>query len=178
MFFPFFLQKTNSYGPKGLQNEIFKNRIRFGRDIRILKWSAQTQCALKSFQCWLSSDELRVCLADFEWRLWNWLQFPLMLSMHKNWLLIGWACVKVGHSLAEHTQKHVPRWLSLRENWLLTGWAYPKIISAHTHSTRFYQSSIVTRSSVSCSRPLSPVLCLMSLFLVSCPLSPFSHPCS
>ncbi len=33
------MQKPNPYGPKGLEDEIFENRIRFGRDIRLLNIS-------------------------------------------------------------------------------------------------------------------------------------------
>ncbi len=49
-----FLQKPNPYGPKGLLHEIFENRIRFGRDIRLLNISAYTQSARKSFPRMLS----------------------------------------------------------------------------------------------------------------------------
>jgi hypothetical protein len=44
----FFLQKPKPYGPKGLYNEIFENRILFGRDIRLLNISAYAQPAMKS----------------------------------------------------------------------------------------------------------------------------------
>jgi hypothetical protein len=49
-----FLQKPNPYGPKSLYHEIFENRIRFGRDFRILNISAYAQSAMKSFPSMLS----------------------------------------------------------------------------------------------------------------------------
>ncbi len=52
------------------------------------------------------------------------------LSMRKNRLLVGWACVKIGDLLAELAQKLITCWLSTRENWenwLLVGWACTKI---------------------------------------------------
>ncbi len=49
-----FLQKLNPFGPKSLSHEIFENRIRFGRDIRILNISAYAQSAMKSFPSMLS----------------------------------------------------------------------------------------------------------------------------
>jgi hypothetical protein len=49
-----FLQKVKPYGPKGLQHKIFENRIRYGRDIRLLKISAYAQPAMKSIPRMLS----------------------------------------------------------------------------------------------------------------------------
>ncbi len=44
-----FLQKPNTYGPKGMEHEIFENRIGFGRDIQLSNISAYAQPAFKSF---------------------------------------------------------------------------------------------------------------------------------
>ncbi len=52
----------------------------------------------------------------FSMMIWNGLYFPLMLSMCKNWLLISWACVTIGYSLAELVRKLVT--LSFAGNWL------------------------------------------------------------
>ncbi len=91
---------------------------------------------------------------------WTW--FPLMLSMHENWFLVGWACMKL-----------VTHWLSICENWLHASWAYAKIIFVyHVH---FWSSSSlppVTLSTVPFSYPCltSFVPCLTSSLLL-CPLS-------
>ncbi len=118
------------------------------------------------------------------------------MSMHKNWLLVGWACTKIGYSLAEHAQKLVTLWLSMRTNWLLADWAYAKILSEHHmhfqsssvphvifSSVPFYHPCLCPMPHVSAlSHILSPlsyvsvpnclpssVPCLTSLFLVSRP---------
>jgi hypothetical protein len=52
----FFAETEKPYGPKGLLHEIFKNRIRFGRDIRLLNISAYAQPAMKSIPRMLSMD--------------------------------------------------------------------------------------------------------------------------
>jgi hypothetical protein len=41
------MQKPKPYGPKGLEHEIFENRIRFGQDIRLFNISAYAQPAMK-----------------------------------------------------------------------------------------------------------------------------------
>ncbi len=98
--------------------------------------------------------------------------FSLLLSKHKNWLLVGWPCATIGYYLAELMQKLVTRWLSKCLNCLLTGWAkwaYAKTILVHTQSnSEFFLCSTVTRSSVPFYGHLSNALCpcLMSLFLV------------
>ncbi len=53
-FFFDFLQKPKPYGPKGLYHEIFENRIRFRRDIRLLNISAHAQHAMKLVPSMLS----------------------------------------------------------------------------------------------------------------------------
>jgi hypothetical protein len=102
--FLLFLQKPNPYGPKRLQHKIFKNRIRFGRDIQLLKFSAYAQSAMKSF--------------------------PRMLSQRLKHFLVCSGCDKIispyaQHRctvhvkivnifpLAEHTRKFIRRMLSV-----------------------------------------------------------------
>ncbi len=72
-----------------------------------------TVCIRMLSQRW---NSFHVCSAYFKWWFWNRLWFPLMLSMRENWLLIGWACARIGYSMAEHAQK-----------WLVVGWACARI---------------------------------------------------
>jgi hypothetical protein len=67
--------------------KIFENRIRFGKMVPVL-----AQPVIKSFSHWLSQqwNRYRKCSAYFESWFWNWLQFPLMVRMRQNWLLVGW----------------------------------------------------------------------------------------
>ncbi len=109
--------------------------------------------------------------------------FPLIScwpSMRKNWLLVSWACAKIGYSLAEHAQK------------LVAGLAYAKSFRCNKTFPEFpvfcSPCSLflcpLLPSPVSClpsyvpcltfpwfaSRPLSPVLrlCSLSVSSVSC----------
>ncbi len=91
-----------------------------------------------------------------------------MLSKRENWLLVGWVCMEIDYSLAEHARKLVTLWLSISGNWLLVGWAYAEI---HFYcfigiEPCFYP---VIHSTVPFSRPLSPVSSVNShsLFPVS-----------
>ncbi len=95
-----------------------------------------------------------------------------MLSMWENCLLVGWACVEIGYSLAKHARKLVTLWLSIRGNWLLVYWAYAEILFLLVLNHVF---SLVIRSPVPFSRPLSNVLCLLSH--VSVLWLPSSVPC-
>ncbi len=87
--------------------------------------------------------------------------------MCKNWLLIGWACVKIRYSLPENARKLVTCWLSIRRNQFSAPRAFSEISSV----------PLVTRSSVlfSCPFLTSSVPCLTFLFLVSRPLYPVSR---
>jgi hypothetical protein len=104
------------------------------------------------------------------------------LSMRQNWLLVGWACMKIGYSLAEHARKLVTRQASIRKNHF----GAPHVFS------EFFPVPPITRSSVRFSRPsltspvwclclfshpMSPVLCLCCLYPVLCPLSHVSVLC-
>ncbi len=91
----FFFKKPNPYDLKGLQHEIFENRIRFR-----LRYSTLNHFRICSDR-W---NRFFVCSAYFEWWFWNGLWFPLVLSMRETCLLvaIGWgACAKIGSSMAE-----------------------------------------------------------------------------
>ncbi len=48
--------------------------------------------------------------AEHAWKL-----VTRWLSMRGNWLLVSWACAKIGYGTL---------WISTRGNWLLLGWAY------------------------------------------------------
>ncbi len=124
-----------------------------------------------------------------------------MLSMRENRLLVGWACAKVGYSLAEYARKLITRRLSMRENWLLVSRAYAKIgysLAEHTQNSfgrtvcfsEFFLSRIpchpflcplipslsnVLFSPLSRLCTLSPILCPLSY--VSVPCFPSSVPC-
>ena len=94
-----------------------------------------------------------------------------MLSMRENWLLVGWACMEISYSLAEHARKLVTLWLSMRENWLLVGWAYEEICF-YWYWTMFFPLSSVPLSPFFIPCLTSYVSCLKWLFLVSHPLFP------
>ncbi len=81
-----------------------------------------------------------------------------LTEQSKTWLLVGWACAKIGKLLAEHVQKLVTCGLTILKNLSDTPHAF----------SDFFLSSPV-------SRPMSP---LMSLFLVCRPLSSVSRLCS
>jgi hypothetical protein len=92
------------------------------------------------------------------------------MSMRKNWLLVGWACAKIGFSQAEH----------MRKSFWPTTCMLRVFLSSSCHP--FLCSLLPSLSNVLC--PLSEVFalcllayvpCLMSLFLVYRPLSPVSR---
>jgi hypothetical protein len=74
--FLLFFQKPKPYGPKGLSHQVFENRIRFGRDIRLLNISAHAQHAMKSV--------------------------PRMLSMRRNSFRVCSLCDKIRSAYAQH----------------------------------------------------------------------------
>jgi hypothetical protein len=102
------------------------------------------------------------------------------LSMHGNWLLVGWAWAGIGYSLAGHKRKLVTRWLSIRGNSFLLVLNHVFTLSSIPLSPfpvpcLLSQVSIPIPCSLShVSVPFLPssVPCLTSLFLVSRPLSP------
>ncbi len=50
-----------------------------------------------------------------------------MLSMRESLLLVGWACLEIGYSMAEHAQK-----------WVTLGWVYAEIgYSLAEHTQKF-----------------------------------------
>ncbi len=173
------------------------------------------QPAMKSIPHMLiASDDIVTHLLSIFWMMFLemgsdfslcWVSVACWLSMSKNWLLVGWACAKIGYSLAEHAQNLVTCWLSMRENWLLVSWACAKIgysfaehaLKSFVHHLHFLSFSslplshpfpcplLLFLSNVFC--PLSHVFvlclpsyvpCLMAVLLVSCPLSPVSRLCS
>ncbi len=137
------------------------------------------------FLVWSANDEMRSSYAQpamkfvpgmlsIFWMMFlKWVVIPLMLSMRENWLLLGWACLEIGYSLAEHLRKL--DWLSIRGNWLLVGWAYAEIHFIGIEPC-FYPV-ILSHLSVPCIPSSLP--CLISLCLVSRPLFPsyVSVPC-
>ncbi len=91
----------------------------------------------------------------------HWLQQNLVtrrLSMHENWLHVGWACAKVGYLRADHTQK------SFWHTTCIFG-VFPQFPCLPSY--------VPSHVFVSCLP--SSVLCLTSLFLVSRPLYPVSR---
>ncbi len=89
-----------------------------------------------------------------------------MLSMCGNWLLVGWACVKIGYSLSEHAWKLVTRWLSIRGNILSYTESRNAFFEFLFVLSMFF--SHVTRSSVPFPRSLIKVLCPLSHVSVPC----------
>jgi hypothetical protein len=133
-------------------------------------------------------NTFRVCSAYFDWWFWNGLWFPLMpsyaehaqklvtrwLSMRGNWLLVGWACTKIGYLLAEQSRKSLRRTTCISKFFL----------SSSCHP--FFSLLLPSLSNFLC--PLSHVFvlclpsyvpCLTSLSLspILCPLSHVSVPC-
>jgi hypothetical protein len=101
------------------------------------------------------------------------------LSMHGNWLLIGWACAEIGYSLAEHTRKLVTRWLSICGKFVFIGSepCFSPVICSPVPFSRPLSNILCLVSQVSVLCLPSSVSCLTSLFLVSRPLFPVSRLC-
>ncbi len=117
--------------------------------------SAYVQPAMKFVQC----------MKSIIWMMFlKWVVISSYAEHAQNLLLVGWACVKIGYSLAEHEWKLVTLWLSIPENWLLVGWAYAEICF-YWHSPCFFPCHPFP---CPLSRPLSNVLCLLSHFSVLC----------
>ncbi len=115
----------------------------------------------------------------------------LRLSMRKNWLIVGWACKKIGYSLAEYTLKSFCRTHTFSEFFfaspchpficpLLPSLSY--VLFPLSHVSALYLPSL-SLSLVLCLRSLSPnfcpcftacslspVLCTLS---ITCPSVPF-----
>ena len=114
IFFWLFLQKPKAYGPKGLLHEIFKNRIRIGRDIRLLYIFAYAQPAMKSIPRLLSVrwNSFRVCsVCDEICSAYAQHKFTCKNCSH---FTAGWAYAKICSSYAQCAMKSFPRMLSVR----------------------------------------------------------------
>jgi hypothetical protein len=86
-----------------------------------------------------------------------------MLSMLESLLRIGWACVEIGYSMAEHAQKLVT-----------LGWAYAEIgYLLAEHTPKFVVIGIKP-----CFFPIHPFPCPLFPTLVYRPMSPVSSVCS
>ncbi len=107
------------------------------------------------------------CSLYFEWWIWDGRAQNLAahrMSMHKNWLLVVWACEKIGYLVSHFGAPH----------------AFSELLCSTCHS--FLCPLLLSLSTVLC--PMSPSLlclisyvpCLMSLFLiVSRPLAHRVH---
>jgi hypothetical protein len=105
------------------------------------------------------------------------------MSPRRNWLLVAWACAKIGHSLAEHARKLVTPWLSICKNHYCIGAQHiqSNSVPSDPSSVPFYRP--ISNSYVNCITSLflvssSPVTPVFRLFLVPLPLSPVSRLCS
>ncbi len=104
-FLNIFLQKPKPFGPKGLQHEIFKITIWFGRDIRLLNISAYAQPAMKSISGMLSQrwNLFRICSVCNEIRL-AYAQHGFSCKNCSHFTA-GWACPKICSSYAQCAMK-------------------------------------------------------------------------
>ncbi len=75
-------------------------------------------------------------LSIFWMMILKWVVISSYAEHARKLVLVGWACAKIGYSLAEHEQKLVTRCLSMRGNWLLVGWACSKIGYSQAEHTR------------------------------------------
>jgi hypothetical protein len=118
-FFNTFFAETEPYGPKGLLHEIFENRIRFGRDIRLLNISAHAQHAMKSiprmltmrwnsFRVCLVCDKIRSAYAQHGLYMYKLFTFYCWLSMRGNSFLVCSVCDEIGSAYAQHAIKSFP----------------------------------------------------------------------
>jgi hypothetical protein len=121
------------------------NRIKFGGDIQNLNISTLAECA---FACVGSaSDEIVSAFAQpamkciprmlslFWMMVLKWVVITpyadhvrklviRLLSMRKNGLLVGRACMKIGYSLAQHPKKLVNHLMSIRKKSICTTCIY------------------------------------------------------
>ncbi len=128
-FFDFFLSKPKPYGPKGLSQEIFDNRIRFGRDTRLLNISTYAQHAKKLFCVCSLCNEILTFLLLVSGSLSSILSlcFPCLPSSFLDILQRY-----IGSAYAQHAMKSFPCMLSMR----LDVHIKTVEISSHTAHTR------------------------------------------
>ncbi len=119
-------------------------------------------------------------LRIFSMMILKWVVISPYTEHTRNWLLVGWACAKIGYSLAEQ----------MHENWLLASWACAVIgYSLTEHARKLVTHKLIIQenhfgaplalSEFFLSSSCNPILCtlLSSLSNVSCPLSHFFVHC-